>query len=261
MFDLPWYAYLGVLAAGVAAGYINTLAGSGSLITLPLLIFLGLPPTVANGTNRIGVLFQTITATVSFQRQKVLAWRNAIYLIVPSILGALVGAQIAANLNEEVMRRTIGVLMLVMLGVLFVEPKRWLVGRPEAREKRPSLAQLLLFFGIGIYGGFIQAGVGIFLLAGLVLSVGHDLVSANAVKSLIVLGFTIAALLVFILNDQVNWVMGALLAIGNGFGGWIAARSAVKRGATYVRWLLIAVVIVSSLNLLGVFQLIGRLFR
>lgn len=260
MFDLPWYAYVGVLAAGVVAGYVNTMAGSGSLITLPLLIFLGLPPTVANGTNRVGVLFQTITATASFQKQKVLEWRNASYLLGTSVLGAVVGAQIAANLNEDVMQRTIGVLMLVMLGVLFVEPKRWLVGRPDEKEKRPSPFQLLLFFGIGIYGGFIQAGVGIFLLAALVLSVGHDLVSANAVKSLIVLGFTIAALLVFVLNDQVNWVMGIILALGNGFGGWIAARTAVKQGASFVRWLLIVVVIVSALNLLGAFRLIGQLF-
>lgn len=261
MFELPWYAYLGVLAAGVGAGYINTLAGSGSLITLPLLIFLGLPPTVANGTNRVGVLFQTLIATVSFERQGVLNWRGALFLLVPAMLGSLTGAQIAANLNEQVMRQTIGVLMVFMLVILFVQPKRWLKGRPEALEKRPSFTQLLIFFGIGVYGGFIQAGVGIFLLAGLVLSVGHDLVSANAVKSFIVLGFTIVALIVFVINDQVDWGMGILLAIGNGFGGWLAARTAVKQGAGFVRWLLIAVVIVSALNLLGVFSLIGQLFR
>lgn len=260
MFDLPWYAYIGVLLAGIGAGYINTMAGSGSLITLPLLIFLGLPPTVANGTNRVGVLVQTFAATASFQRQKVLDWGNSVHLVGASVLGSIVGALIAVDLNEEVMRRTIGVLMLVMLVVLFVQPKKWLKGRPDALEKRPSLTQLLVFFGIGIYGGFIQAGVGIFLLAGLVLSVGYDLVHANAVKSLIVFAFTIAALIVFVLNDQVDWVMGIMLAIGNGFGGWIAARTAVQKGASFVRWLLIAVVFVSALNLFGVFGWIGRLF-
>lgn len=260
MFELSWFAYLGVLLAGVGAGYINTMAGSGSLITLPLLIFLGLPPTVANGTNRIGVLTQTISATMSFQNQGVLNWRNSLNLLLASMGGSFLGAQIAADFNEAQMELAIGILMVVMLFVLFIQPKRWLTGKPEALKKRPSWLQLLIFFGIGIYGGFIQAGVGIFLLAGLVLSVGHDLVHANAIKSFIVLGFTVVALFVFIWNDQVDWGMGILLAVGNGFGGWIAARTAVKRGAGFVRWLLIIIVVVSALNFLGVFGWIGALF-
>ena len=260
MFEFAWLTYVGVLLAGALAGYINTLAGSGSLITLPLLIFLGLPPTVANGTNRVGVLLQTLAATASFHRQKVLDWDGGFRLLLPATVGAFVGARIAVDLNEEVMRQTIGVLMVLMLVVLFVQPKRWLVGRPEEADKRPSWLQMLLFFGIGVYGGFIQAGVGVFLLAGLVLSVGHDLVSANAIKSFIVFGFTLVALVVFIMNDQVDWGMGILLAIGNTAGAWVAARTAVKQGAQFVRWLLIGVVIVSALNLLGIFSWIGGLF-
>lgn len=260
MFTLPWYAYVGVLLAGLLAGYINTLAGSGSLITLPLLIFLGLPPTVANGTNRVGVLVQTMAATASFHKQKVFKWQNALNLLIAAMVGSFVGARIAVNLNQQAMRQTIGVLMLVMLVVLFVQPKRWLAGRPEALQKRPSWQQLLIFFAIGIYGGFIQAGVGVFLLAGLVLSVGYDLVHANAVKSFIVMGFTVVALIVFVMNDQVDWLMGILLAIGNGAGGWIAAKTAVKKGAEFVRWLLIAVVLVAALNFIGVFSWIANLF-
>jgi uncharacterized membrane protein YfcA len=111
--------------------------------------------------------------------------------------------------------------------------------------------QLVIFFFIGIYGGFIQAGVGIFLLAGLVLVSGYDLVRANAVKLLIVLCYTVFALIVFILNDQVRWFVGLILAIGNMLGAWIASRMAVKRGAGFVRWILIAVVAVSAVLLLG----------
>ncbi len=261
MFDFPWYSYVGILIAGLAAGYINTLAGSGSLITLPLLIFFGLPPTVANGTNRIGVLLQTLTATVSFQRQGVLKWRQALFLLLASGSGAVVGALIAVDLNQEAMRRTIGVMMLVMLVVLFIQPKRWLTVEEGALEKEPSLQQFIIFFAIGIYGGFIQAGVGVFLLAGLVLSVGYDLVHANAVKSLLVFGFTLLALAVFILNDQVDWGMGIALAIGNSIGGWYAAKTAVKQGAGFIRWLLIVVVFVAALNLFGVFNWIFDLFR
>jgi uncharacterized membrane protein YfcA len=249
-----------VIAAGFGAGFINTLAGSGSLITLPLLIFLGLPANVANGTNRVGVLFQNVVSTGSFKQQQILDTRGGLILAAPAVLGSLLGAQIAVNLDEQLMRRTIGALMVVMLIVIFVRPKRWLVGRPEASQHRPSWIQILIFFAVGMYGGFIQAGVGIFLLAALVLSIGYDLVRANAVKVLIILCFTISALVVFIYNDQVLWGIGLLLAIGNSLGGWIAARMAVDRGAAFVRWILIAVVAVSAVVLLGLGDLIRQMF-
>lgn len=256
---MEWYVILAVILAGVAAGFINTLAGSGSLITLPLLIFIGLPANVANGTNRVGVLIQNLVAVGSFHQQKMLDIRSGLMLAVPAVIGSVIGAQIAVNLDEEMMRRTIGALMVVMLVVLLVRPKRWLEGTHEVTEHRPTILELIIFFGIGVYGGFIQAGVGVFLLAALVLSVGFDLVRANAIKVLITLVFTIFALVVFVINDQVWWGVGILLAIGNAIGGWIAARMAVERGAVFVRWLLIAVVAVSALELLGVFDFVWNL--
>lgn len=248
---MEWYLYIAVVVAGFLAGFINTLAGSGSLITLPLLIFVGLPATVANGTNRVAILLQNVVGVSSFRRQGVLSFRRGLILAVPAALGAVVGAQIAVNLDEEMMRRVIGGLMLVMLVVVLIRPKRWLQGRPEAESAQSTWPQMLIFFAIGAYGGFIQAGVGIFLLAGLVLSAGYDLVRANAVKLLIVLSFTVFALGVFVINDQVNWLVGLVLAVGNMSGAWVASRMAVKRGARFVRWLLIAVLIVSGAMLLG----------
>jgi len=248
---MEWYLYPAVIAAGFACGFINTLAGSGSLITLPLLIFIGLPANVANGTNRVAILCQNLVSVGSFHRQKVLDWRRGMILAIPAIIGSVIGAQIAVNLDEELMRRVIGGLMVVMLVVLLVRPKRWLVGRPEMLDRHTGWIQMVIFFFIGIYGGFIQAGVGIFLLAGLVLVTGYDLVRANAVKVLIILFFTIFALAVFILNDQVRWFIGLILAIGNMLGAWVASRMAVKKGAAFVRWLLIAVVAISAVLLLG----------
>jgi len=248
-----------VIGAGFACGFINTVAGSGSLITLPLLIWLGLPANVANGTNRVAILLQNIVGVSSFHQQKVLDLRGGLILAAPAVVGALIGARIAVDLDEELMRKTIGVLMAVMLVVLLVRPKRWLAGRPEQAGRRPGVWQFVLFFGIGIYGGFIQAGVGIFLLAGLVLAAGYDLVRANAVKVLIILCFTALALVVFVMHDQVQWGVGLLLAVGNMFGAWIASRMAVKRGANFVRWLLIAVVVVAAAELLGVVDWIVRL--
>jgi len=257
---LDWYLYLAVIIAGFGAGFINTLAGSGSLITLPLLIFLGMPANVANGTNRVGVLFQNLVSVGSFKQQHVLDIKGGLVLAVPAIIGSVLGAQIAVNLDEALMRRTIGALMIVMLVIIFVRPRRWLQGRPEAMQQQPGFMQVLIFFAIGVYGGFIQAGVGIFLLAGLVLGVGYDLVRANAVKVLIILCFTLFAMGVFVLNNQIWWGMGFLLAIGNAIGGWLAAHMAVERGAIFVRWILIAVVAVSAAALLGVFDIIARLF-
>ncbi len=257
---MAWYLYPAIVGAGFIAGFINTLAGSGSLVTLPLLIFVGLPATVANGTNRVGILLQNVVSSGSFRREGVLDLRGTIILGIPAILGSILGAQIAVNLDEILMRKSIGVVMVIMLFVILLRPRRWLKGELEEIQGRPTLLQLLIFFGIGVYGGFIQAGVGIFLLAGLVLSVGYDLVRANAVKNGIVLLFTVSAILVFIRNDQVDWIVGLILAIGNMLGAWIAARVAVERGSVWVRRLLIAVVIVSAANLLGLFDLVAALF-
>ncbi len=255
---MPWYFIPVVIAAGFAAGFINVLAGSGSLITLPLLIFIGLPVNVANGTNRVAILLQNVVAAKSFGDKDILDLRGVFTLGTPAIIGSLIGAQIAVNLDKALMERVIGIIMVVMLFVILLRPKRWLQGSQEKLEGWPTILQMALFFLIGIYGGFIQAGVGIFLLAGLVLGIGYNLVRANAVKVGIILAFTIAALAVFIYNDQVNWIIGLVLAIGNMLGGWVATKVAVERGAVWVHRLLVAVVIVSALKLLGVFDLIGQ---
>lgn len=258
---MEWYfLYPLVILAGFIAGFINTLAGSGSLVTLPLLIFIGLPANVANGTNRIAILLQNVVGVSSFRQKNALDVRGAFWLGIPASIGALVGAQIAVNLNEMLMERTIGVIMVIFLFIVLLRPKRWLQGTLINLEGRPTPLQFIIFFFIGIYGGFIQAGVGIFLLAGLVLAVGYDLVRANAVKVGIVLVFTVFALAVFIKNGQVNFLIGFILAIGNMLGAWIGAKVAVEKGADWVRRLLILVIIVSASNLLGLFDWIGSLF-
>lgn len=255
---MRWLLVPALVGAGFLAGFINTLAGSGSLITLPMLIFMGLPANVANGTNRVAILLQNIAGVSRFRQSGVLDLRGAVMLSLPAILGSIVGARIAVGVDELVLRRVIGVIMLVMLFVILVRPQRWLQGTLERLEGFPNWKQLATFFAIGVYGGFIQAGVGIFLLAGLVLGVGYDLVRANAVKVSIALLFTISALGVFISSNQVNWTAGLILAVGNMLGAWFAAKVAVERGAVWVHRLLIVVVAVASAHLLGVFDLLVR---
>lgn len=244
-----WLLLALVPVTGFVAGFINTLAGSGSLITLPMLILLGLPANVANGTNRVGILVQNIVSVSTFKRHGALHERDSVQLLVPSVLGALVGAQLAVSLDETILRRTIAVLMIAMLVIVVAKPGRWLHEHAGERVAAYPL-RFVIFFAIGAYGGFIQAGVGIFLLAGLVLGAGYNLVGANAVKNLIVLVFTIAALAVFVYHDQVRWGLGLLLAAGNALGAWVATRMAIARGAAFVRWVLIVILALSAVALL-----------
>lgn len=247
--EYDWLLLGLVPVTGFIAGFINTLAGSGSLITLPVLILLGLPANVANGTNRVGILIQNIVAVSTFGRHGRYEGQRPAPLIIPSVLGAIVGAQLAVNLDETLLRRTIAGLMVFMLILVIVRPRRWL----EVHDSDPALSwplRSLVFFGIGAYGGFIQAGVGFFLLAGLVLGAGYSLVGSNAIKNLIVLFFTIAALAVFVWNDQVRWGLGLLLAAGNAGGAWVAARMAIARGAPFVRWALIVILTAASIWML-----------
>jgi hypothetical protein len=238
-----------VPVVGFIAGFVNTVAGSGSLITLPVLILLGLPANIANGTNRVGIVIQNVVAVATFRRRGALELGGSLKLAVPTIFGSVVGAALAVDLDEALLNRTIAVLMLVMLGVMLLRPRRWLEAHATSAPLSYGL-QAPLFFAIGVYGGFIQAGVGIFLLAGLVLAGGYNLVGANAAKNLIVLVFTVAALAVFIINDQVRWGLGLLLAVGNGAGAWVAAHLAVEKGAPFVRGALIAILLVASIALL-----------
>ncbi len=244
-----------LIAGGFACGFINTVAGSGSLITLPLLMILlqldasvAKVANVANGTNRVAILLQNAVAVGSFRQQRVLDLPTGIKLAVPSALGAFVGALVAVELDEVIMRLVIGVLMFVMLIVILLRPKRWME-QSETHEFRFSWKQVVLFFVVGFYGGFIQAGVGVFLLLTLVTASGFDLVRANAVKVLIVLCFTIIALPVYAINGQVHWQYGLILSVGTMLGAWVASRIAVKRGVAFVRWALITVIACSGVKL------------
>src|SRR6056297_3100535 len=253
---MEWYLILAVIGVGFMAGFINTLAGSGSLLTLPMLMFLGLPANVANGTNRIAILLQNVVGVASFKQQKVLNVKMGLWLAAPAIIGSLAGAQIAINLNETMMERAIGILLFVMFFLILYKPQQWVKGKAGEVSAKPTILQFIIFFFIAIYGGFIQAGVGLFLLAGLVLGAGVDLVKANALKLLIVLLYTPFALAVFFFNDQINWKIGLILAVGNMLGAFVASRFAVAWGAKYVRYILLAVILFSALKLLGVLDFI-----
>ena len=249
---MDWITVIILIVAGVFVGFINTLAGGGSVISLSVLMFLGLPPTVANGTNRIAILIQTFTAVSSFKKQKVLESRKALLLGIPAAIGSVVGAFIAVDINEIIFERAFAIVMLVMLVFILYKPQKYLYGRKELMNKKINVWQILLFFLIGIYGGFIHVGIGYFLLAGIVLSAGFDLVKANAIKVTIAFFVTVVALLVFFFSHEINLLYGIVLGLGTIAGAIIASRMAVKKGVSFVRWVIVILIIVFSIHFLGI---------
>lgn len=253
-----------LVVAGLMVGFINTLAGGGSIISLSLLMFMGLPPNVANATNRLGVLMQNIVAVGSFSQKKVLDYKRGIWLALPAVAGSIIGAFIAVDLNKQVFEIAIGVIMLIMVGFILVKPNRWLKENVTLTSKKVTFTQVIIFFFIGLYGGFIQMGVGYFLLAGLVLNAGYELVKANALKVFIILMYTPVAIIIFQINGQINWLYGLTLGAGTMLGGFIGSRLAVKKGAGFVRWVLIAVILLTaarSFGIINVDSLFGNLLN
>jgi uncharacterized membrane protein YfcA len=249
---MEWYEILLLIGAGIAAGFINTLAGSGSLLTLPLFMAFGLSAPVANGTNRIGILLQSLTSVLSFKKQNLLDFPTALKIAIPSVIGSILGALLAVDVDEKAMKTTIGILLIFMFFLILWKPNRW-IKEHEGSHPLPLWVQVVVFFCVGMYGGFIQAGVGFFLLAALVMASGLDLIKANAVKVLMVFFYTPFSLSIFILNHQVDYKLGLIVAAGGILGAWIGAHMSVKWGPGVVRVILLVTLLVASAKLLGVF--------
>jgi uncharacterized membrane protein YfcA len=247
---MEWYIYILVILAGVVAGFINTLAGSGSLITLPLLMFMGLPANVANGTNRVAILLQSLVGSTGFKKYGQLEIRTGLWLAIPTTLGSIAGAFFAVEMNELMMKQAIGILLVVMFFLILFKPEVWLKGKEVHRTSKINLINIVIFFIIGLYGGFIQAGVGFFLLGGLVIGAGFDLLKANALKNLLVFLYTPFALVVFIIHNQVDYKAGLILAIGSMLGAWLATKTAIRQGTVFVRYVLLIAILGSAVKLI-----------
>lgn len=226
--------YILVLAAGLVAGFFNVVAGGGSLITVPTMIFLGLPPAMANGTNRIAILSQNITSVQRFKKKGYFSPKTGLILGLVASAGALLGSNLAVDLPGEVFNKILSaVMILVLVLTLFGKKKE---GTKETIENVPLLA--LAFFFVGIYGGFIQAGVGFIILAVFSIISGTTLVRTNSMKVFIIMIYTIPSLIVFIINGQVQWSTGIVLAVGNSAGAWIGTNFSVNKGDKWIKIIL-----------------------
>jgi uncharacterized membrane protein YfcA len=174
-------------------------------------------------------------------------------LTIPAVIGSIIGALFAVEVDPLILKKIIAGLMVVMFLLVVLKPEIWVKERAGQTMAKPTVMQYVIFFFIGLYGGFIQLGVGFFLLAGLVLGCGQELVKANALKVFIVLVYMIFSLGIFIINKQVDITAGLILAVGNMAGAWLGANFAVKGGAKYIRYVLIAALVIVILNLFEVF--------
>jgi len=238
-----------LLVGGLAAGVINTMAGGGSLLTVPLLVLAGVPGNVANGSNRIGILTSNVTAAATFRRLGVSGLTRILPVLVPVAIGAAAGAVLVGQLADETFDRVFGFLMVPVLIVSLRQPR---VEAKETGGRWSSPVAALVFFGIGLYGGAFQAGIGLLLVLALSQS-GLDLVVANNIKVLVTLVVTLAALPVFILGGRVDWAPALVLALGFAAGGVMGARFTVRGGDRIVRPVLVLSVLGFSGRLLGLY--------
>ncbi len=262
IFGLDLLYIILLMGVGMCAGFVNTVAFGGSLLTLPALVFtmeaIGFSnfPTgtnitnIANGTNRVAILFQNFSAIMGFRRKGISNFRHAVTLTIPAVFGATIGALIATVTSDDVFKPILAGVMVTMLLLALFNPTDWLHEKINPSGTQYKIITTIALFLVGIYGGFIQAGVGLLVIATLRILDGGDLVITNAHKVFIIFFYTIIALGIFVSKGQVNWILGITLAAGNATGAWIGSHLAVKMGDKWIKVVLIIAVIASVTKLL-----------
>jgi uncharacterized membrane protein YfcA len=238
-----------LLVAGVLSGFVNTMAGGGSLLTLPALMLLGLPANIANGTNRLSVVTQSLSGVIFFHREGKLHTGALAPIAAPTVIGALAGASIAAVAPATILKPILLGTMVAMAALMIVRPDTVFAKGEDEEPRSPfkHAPSMLGLFAAGLYGGFVQAGVGFVLLAVLGGQMRYDTLRANALKLVCTLLFGIASLAVFVVSKQVVWGPAAVLAIGTVIGSQIGVRFTIKASPKLIRGIVFAGVVVTCI--------------
>lgn len=238
-----------LLGTGIVASFFNVTSGGGSLISLPILIHLGLPPTIANASNRLGIISQNIFAVAGFKSKGIHAWPYSLYIALSAFIGAIIGAKISVNLDEEIFKKIIAIIMIGVVMITVFKKKSDGNSIAERTDLRSQIIGIITFFFIGIYGGFIQAGVGFLIIAALTSINGFNLIKTNSAKVFVALIYSFSAMGVFIYEDVINWEYGLTLAVGNAIGGWLTSRWSVNIGEIWIKRILVIAVVGLALKL------------
>ncbi len=257
-----YWIYFFYLLGGVGAGMVNTLAGGGNIFTLSLLLFFGFPTSLANGTNRLGVLVQNFSGAFTFYRNGFLNPRQNLIYLIPSTIGAIFGAWIASYLDKTTMEISVGILMVFMLITHFRKSKPQKVILSKQRRKIKQILIIPTFLIIGFYGGFLQAGVALFIINALTTWGNMSLIRANASKMLIIMVYTLPALAIFLWKGQVDWIAGTWLALGQIIGTQIAAKFALEQhnSSAWIKKLLLVMEFLAIMQLFHLWDWVIKLF-
>ena len=237
-----------VFLIGITAGFADSTVGSGGLISIPALIFLGFPPQVALATDRLGSVGQTAAALVKFWRAKKIHWRLVPMFTLLAVLGSLVGARLLITVNADVLQKIVGFLLILLLPFLFYNKPIGI--KPYHPSFLKTTVGLVIYFLIMVYNGFFGTGSGPFALYTALYFFGLTIIEANATGTLPWFILSISSLVVFANNGIIDYQNGVMLLLGMTIGGWLGARTAVVKGDAWIRKLFIAVVILSSVKLL-----------
>jgi len=232
------------LVGGFFAGILNAFAGFGSIITLAIYMdVLGVAGHLANATNRVNVLASSSVSAYTFHKNGKLELVTGKWIIVAVFLGAMVGVFMATQIDAEGFKQAFKYLLIPIFLVLLINPKKFITPDTESTIASPWIT-MPLYFLMGIYAGFIQAGFGVIFLMVAVMMSKYNLITGNGLKIAIVAIYTTVIVIVFQLNGMIIWKAGLALAAGQAVGGFVAARNMTKmQGANkYAYWILLAIV-------------------
>ncbi len=251
--DLSLTIILILLGSGLVVGFINTLAGGGSAISLTIFMALGLPVQVANGTNRVAILMQNLSSTATFTRKKMIDWSSGLRLGIPAIIGTGVGAQIAVTMNQQVFRIYMAIIIIAVLIFTLAGNKLFKRSGAEIRRIRPS--HYFVFFLIGLNCGYIFVGTGYLVLLTTMGLLHLDIVKSNVIKNFIILLAIPFSLVVFIVNGDINYAYGLIHGAGNMVGAFLASHYAIGWGTKFLRWFMVAAVLVCLADVVGLISI------
>lgn len=238
---------------GIFMGGLNTLAGGGSLITLPLLIFMGLDGPTANGTNRLSIVTQSFFAIQGYRSKGVNTYPYNLWLALAALAGAIPGAILAVKIDAEIFNKVLAIIMLVVITSLVYNPFKKSLAPVELVSPQRLWLSIFIVFCIGLYIGFIQAGAGIMVIITMILVHRFSLVKANHIKIWVTLLANAMAMAIFIFKGMIHWEFAIALSAGSALGGWLSSRFAIEKGDKFIRPILIAMTLVMALKLLAVF--------
>ncbi|MFB0566043.1 MAG: sulfite exporter TauE/SafE family protein [Candidatus Aminicenantaceae bacterium] len=248
---MTYFHYALLFGVGTAAGFINVMAGGGSSLTLPALIFMGLGSPLANGTNRVAIFIQNISAIASFRKSKLYQFKTSLTYSVFTLPGAIAGALVAVRVSDVLFQRILGAVLIFIVFSMFFS--RSYKAQHKTQEERINWLIYPVLLSIGFYGGFLQVGVGFMFMAALYHLSKLDLVLVNMHKVFIILIYTIPALLIFLITGNVNWKLGLILAAGNAIGGWWGAHVTVRGGEKIVRIILAIAITIMAFKLFDLY--------